>query len=253
MRLGGIIGIILVVGLLLVYIVNTVEQNRLSSKDVEMIVARAEDEIASKIAVCTGEDQEVCTDQIRTDVAVEMGESAICNEIADEGARHNCASLIAMDAMDPEACQYLEAEDKASCADSVNLLLGIDRINLAICDLISSERLADSCRSQVTTIIVRQNACTQYGINPSLCADAKARQQAIQDILVAGDVTLCNRISEIVPEDCFDILGSNDTDGDGLDDYTEMLRFGTSPLKADTDSDGYSDLVEVQYGFDPFN
>jgi hypothetical protein len=44
-----------------------------------------------------------------------------------------------------------------------------------------------------------------------------------------------------------------DSDGDGIDDDTEM-REGTDPLKADTDDDGYGDFIErarKSSGFDP--
>jgi alpha-tubulin suppressor-like RCC1 family protein len=43
-----------------------------------------------------------------------------------------------------------------------------------------------------------------------------------------------------------------DSDGDGLSDYEELEKYGTSPIFADTDGDGFSDYVEcVEYGFDP--
>jgi hypothetical protein len=46
-----------------------------------------------------------------------------------------------------------------------------------------------------------------------------------------------------------------DSDGDGLDDDTEM-RNGTDPLMVDSDSDGYQDFLEEQWrssGFDPMD
>ena len=36
-----------------------------------------------------------------------------------------------------------------------------------------------------------------------------------------------------------------DTDGDGLSDYDEIMKFKTDPLKADTDGDGISDYDQV--------
>ena len=42
-----------------------------------------------------------------------------------------------------------------------------------------------------------------------------------------------------------------DTDGDGLDDNTEMEITKTDPLKPDTDGDGLHDGEEVIYGSNP--
>ena len=42
-----------------------------------------------------------------------------------------------------------------------------------------------------------------------------------------------------------------DTDGDGLDDKSELTYYGTNPLLPDTDGDGALDGVEVDLGFDP--
>ena len=42
-----------------------------------------------------------------------------------------------------------------------------------------------------------------------------------------------------------------DTDGDGLTDGDEVLKYHTNPLNPDTDGDGYPDGVEVHKGFNP--
>lgn len=44
-----------------------------------------------------------------------------------------------------------------------------------------------------------------------------------------------------------------DSDDDGLDDGSEVNVYATSPLNPDTDSDGYSDPVEIKNGTDPNN
>ena len=46
------------------------------------------------------------------------------------------------------------------------------------------------------------------------------------------------------------IVDREDTDGDGLCNDTEFAR-RTDPFDGDTDADGYSDWVEVVFGFDP--
>jgi hypothetical protein len=44
-----------------------------------------------------------------------------------------------------------------------------------------------------------------------------------------------------------------DSDGDGLDDWTEISVRATDPNKADTDGDGFWDLAEIQAGKSPRN
>lgn len=44
---------------------------------------------------------------------------------------------------------------------------------------------------------------------------------------------------------------SFDTDGDGLNDGTEINKWHTDPTKADTDGDGYSDGMEIIKGYNP--
>ena len=50
-------------------------------------------------------------------------------------------------------------------------------------------------------------------------------------------------------------LGTNinliDSDFDGLSDYEEVRVYGTDPLNADTDGDGYKDGDEVKNGYNP--
>lgn len=42
-----------------------------------------------------------------------------------------------------------------------------------------------------------------------------------------------------------------DTDGDGLDDKSEIDTWGTDPTVVDTDGDGFSDGWEVIHGYNP--
>ncbi|MBU4217319.1 hypothetical protein L6270_02480 [Candidatus Parcubacteria bacterium] len=44
---------------------------------------------------------------------------------------------------------------------------------------------------------------------------------------------------------------TKDTDGDGLTDYNELNTYKTSPYLEDSDSDGFSDKVEIDSGKDP--
>lgn len=55
----------------------------------------------------------------------------------------------------------------------------------------------------------------------------------------------------ISPVDTGTDPSKSDTDGDGVDDWTEVYLLGTDPNKADTDGDGYSDAAEIQAGTSP--
>ncbi len=44
---------------------------------------------------------------------------------------------------------------------------------------------------------------------------------------------------------------SEDTDEDGLDDYSEINVYGTNPIKSDSDNDGMGDGTEVSCGLNP--
>jgi parallel beta-helix repeat protein/YD repeat-containing protein len=50
-----------------------------------------------------------------------------------------------------------------------------------------------------------------------------------------------------------DLCDSDDGGPDGLNDWEEIFVYGTSPLKADTDGDGYNDKWEVDHGYDPLD
>lgn len=43
----------------------------------------------------------------------------------------------------------------------------------------------------------------------------------------------------------------SDTDGDGLNDYDEVNKYGTNPILVDTDTDGVSDGREIELGTNP--
>jgi len=43
-----------------------------------------------------------------------------------------------------------------------------------------------------------------------------------------------------------------DSDGDGLSDFDEVTKYNTDPFKADTDSDGLTDGLEIELGTNPF-
>lgn len=74
---------------------------------------------------------------------------------------------------------------------------------------------------------------------------------------VPDDSDLCE---ETVPADKDDDVDENgcalsqkDSDQDELNDYLEIMKYGTDPNNADTDGDGISDMKEIAGGTDPLN
>lgn len=53
--------------------------------------------------------------------------------------------------------------------------------------------------------------------------------------------------------DCFVSILSDDSDSDNLSNWEEDFLYGTDPLVADTDLDGYLDGIEILYGTDPLD
>ena len=86
-------------------------------------------------------------------------------------------------------------------------------------------------------------------------ADCEQQQQADTDADGLADVQEV-QLSQTSP-----VLADTDTDGqedgmedpdaDGLTNTQEIVEFRTNPLLADSDLDGFNDLFELDSGFDP--
>lgn len=62
-------------------------------------------------------------------------------------------------------------------------------------------------------------------------------------LVMAGDKTIG---ASFAPD-------TRDSDGDGLDNYTEVVVYGTDPNNADSDGDGFLDGAEVEFGANPLS
>lgn len=90
-------------------------------------------------------------------------------------------------------------------------------------------------------------------------------EKALNDAEVRGivaqlDVQLAIRVEELKARvETFESLrksrsddrSRSDSDGDGISDYDEETVYGTNPLVADTDGDGFIDGAEIARGFNP--
>ncbi|MCG3137299.1 MAG: hypothetical protein HJJLKODD_01142 [Phycisphaerae bacterium] len=105
-----------------------------------------------------------------------------------------------------------------------------------------------------------ESAVMYYLYDPSIIKDSLSSDdiQAVQSLYGAGDGSTPPDMTPR-PETPTDVPTAEevdptteDTDGDGVDDYTELFILGTNPEDADTDLDGLIDY-EVAYGLDPLN
>lgn len=83
--------------------------------------------------------------------------------------------------------------------------------------------------------------------NISLTEDGKIALNTAKECQQSEAVCDC---SDLVSGSKEEVLVVLDTDGDGLIDDDE-LKYGTDPEKVDTDGDTYSDLLEIQNGYNP--
>lgn len=69
------------------------------------------------------------------------------------------------------------------------------------------------------------------------------------DILKIGQAQLLEK--ELQEQEQLLAMQTTDTDGDGIVDYLEINKYGTSPYLQDSDADGVSDADEIARGTDP--
>ncbi|MFX1295671.1 MAG: hypothetical protein ACFFD2_12570 [Promethearchaeota archaeon] len=104
---------------------------------------------------------------------------------------------------------------------------------------------------------------------PNYIPLVKAADSNNRDLVVTLDALYAGRVVHIWEDDHWAVLnnrqmilnaiiwagyGCGDTDGDGLDDYSEMNTHGTDPFDPDTDGDGLDDYSEIiTYGTNATN
>ncbi|MEK7531627.1 MAG: Ig-like domain-containing protein [Patescibacteria group bacterium] len=91
---------------------------------------------------------------------------------------------------------------------------------------------------------------TKHGISVSLVEKESVKQDISAQVTTLQ--TVITKRDELVRER----TGLNiflDSDKDAVSDFDEVNLYGTDPLVADTDKDGYNDGQEVLHGFDPLD
>ncbi len=69
--------------------------------------------------------------------------------------------------------------------------------------------------------------------------------------IIEEHIASFKRTDELIERRSVDAL--TDSDNDGITDFDELELYGTDPMSADTDGDGFIDGVEIIGGYDPLN
>ena len=227
-------------------------------------------EIEEDLLACEGEDDvQRCKDRVWTKKARELQDVNVCLQ-ASESFAEDCVSGIAFDLLDDDLCELLEGEVFESCWDSVIYQRVINDSYYPGCEVFFDRSLTSRCQLAVSSDIAQEGGCAEGGVDPVLCDDEIWLQQAVD----SGNYTACNWLAtQTGIENCREMFGiidndgdgltlydeyfaqtsdaSADTDGDGLSDFEEVEEYGTDPTSVDSDEDGYSDGEEVASGFNP--
>lgn len=178
-----------------------------------------------------------------------------CQHFYDETASHAVSSTpsvapvpAAPDLARQKKVQALLAEQKLKAEKNARLtgrqrVLALIREKAGDAAAARAEAaLAEADRKALDALgsaIEQKNAAKREVLQKESLAQAQARQQALAEALIQK-VAAAERL----------LKSRLDRDHDGLTDAEEEL-LGTDPLKSDTDEDGYSDFLEIEFGYSP--
>jgi hypothetical protein len=236
-------------GVLVLIIVIVVIVFRVVGSDNEPITLIKEDVILQAetlIKSCAdADDQEGCEEGANKDAAILTGSAAYCGDLAGD-TRDDCLLGVAREVMDLKACSGIESETiKTLCQDTVSRELASANKDVTFCDQLSTQKKIDGCHDSLGEPVTTEN-CSQSGHDVEYCDFIEVSDQAA----AANDRSLCKVLSDEYEASCEDLVLVDDADADGLYGVQEA-QYGTDPYNADTDGDGYSDLDEIEAGYNP--
>ncbi len=234
-------------------------------------IERVSSELDRTLLDCnTAEDPEQCRmDKVEAG-ASSIGAAEICNKLSDDTSI-TCVWQVALEQLDPKDCENINDDEKQEkCSDSVYRALATKDQSLSWCEKIISDVTRTRCVNILSEEIAKTKGCVETGVDQAVCD----RQTALNTAVASGDPAQCLVLTNNSDQvNCLDVVGvgdkdydglsastesklgtsdeSADSDGDGLSDYDEYHKYKTDPAKSDTDSDGYSDKVEIDGGYNP--
>jgi hypothetical protein len=150
------------------------------------------------------------------------GNSGICIEIQDQDAAMGCADMVLEKRSEwkIDRCKSLGGGEYVNCLGQIFLIYN----KIEDCSNLNSESMRKTCEE----IFLYRKA------------------------FVGRDMKICSEITDDKLKNfCLENKMIKDSDGDGLSDGNETLKYKTDPNNSDTDGDGYSDGDEVKNGFNP--
>lgn len=170
-------------------------------------------------APCLGRSDE---NECIASVAFIKGEAGICREITDRNKIIGCANDILK----------MRSEEEV---DKCSQLGGNDYVN---------------CLGQIFSFYNRTEDCANLNSEKAekICQEVFLYKEAF----MKRDSKICDEITDDkLKQFCLENKMIKDSDGDGLSDGDEILKYKTDPNNRDTDGDGYSDGDEVKNGYNP--
>lgn len=203
---------------------------------------------ASQLAARCADGDTGCVEQAQISAASSAGLVDACDGLS-AGALQRCVLRIAIDQKDPKSCELLaKGSLRDECTDAANLKkLSVEGKNVSACDVIVSSSSRTACTLNVRALAIAALDCEGYGV-PQLYCDVEVKIRALLD---ASDYQGCSSLTGAARDTCQDRFYGEDRDQDGLSRYEEIVDHGTSDDNPDTDGDGYSDLLEINGGYNP--
>ncbi|KKR57331.1 MAG: hypothetical protein UU08_C0007G0015 [Candidatus Uhrbacteria bacterium GW2011_GWE2_40_58] len=221
-----------------------------SWKTHQVLEATQQSEVQALLKECEGvENQETCQTRAIGSYAQKLGAVEIC-KVLEGDAFDECVWSVARDRENVDFCkEIIDVQTQQICADALYLSQALASGKEKDCQNILDAEKQEGCLRVLAGPLTSENCFERTG-DSSYCAQVLLMEQAI----MAKDPDICQQITDTnLIASCEDVVGIGDRDGDGLDELQEM-RFGTSDVNADSDSDGLSDGEEVNtYFTDPLN
>lgn len=164
------------------------------------------------------------------------------------GDRSECIASVAFIRADSGICGEIQIQEKIiGCMNVIVEKRSEGRISK--CQSLDGGNYVN-CIGQIFILYNRTEDCVNLNSEKALntCEEVFLYRKAF----VERDLKICSEIiDDKLKNFCLENKMIKDSDGDGLSDGDETLKYKTDPDDSDTDGDGYSDGNEVKNGFNP--